>query len=252
MPRKGSLKMEDKIDAMINDVQGDVQSDVEPTVETTEEPTAKEATEEATEEKIEKSYLEVEPEEERQERNVPVSALQKERSKRHAAEAQLKELIESQSGSIGDDDISSLLGDPDDLVDGKTVLQIVKQSNEKAVRAATEAMQAKMDDSAARGEAQKRATSVRSSEDNARKQFDDFDDVISTAVGNGFLTEDELRTISKSKNPGAILYRKSKETLSILGVQPSGKGKTNVKETPVETEPDTDDNIYAEYFDKTG
>jgi len=285
MPRKGSLEMDNensKVDAMINEVQDDGKTvlleskdgshETENTVNG-EDPLDLKKDEISSTEEVKptdkakapkKSYLSAEEESDddlgetsgKKDRFIPVSEIQRERKKRQAIEqenAELKALIEKQGNLAGDDDLQSLIVDPDDIVDGKTVLEMMNKTRRQVTSDLRQLLEQDRATQQTKAKAQERAKQLDASEQLARKQFPDFDEVVSTAVDNGFLTPEELRMIGRSKNPGAILYRKSKEALSILGVPASVTGTQKGEKKPlISPEADEEDNIYSEVFNKKG
>jgi len=193
-------------------------------------------------------------------RFVPVSAIQKERQKRQAAEQRLKALEQQQQRKAGpdgfEDELQGLINDPDELIDGKTVIKLLNQSGQRVAQEVRESMKAEQQANAEKEAAKQQLTALRNSEAQARKQFSDFDAVVSKGVA--YMTPDELASIRRSANPGAILYRKSKEVLTMMGVQPSEtvqKPENQPPATPpapaeepsAETE-QTDEDIYADVF----
>lgn len=243
------------IDSMLDDVQDDGKTVLldEAQTETVEETTEKKATEEVAEKPPEKqetkSYLSEKDEkkDEKRDRFVPVATIQKERQKRQAAEKALEELkakLQSKE-TVDDDDLKSLISDPDELVDGNTVLKIIDKTSKKVADSVRQSIAQEQAERDAEVQAKERESQLEQSEAEARKKFSDFDAVVSAAVDNNLFTADEMDSICRSKNPGAILYRKSKEILSIMGIQPSVKTK---EETPASPETDDDNDIYSEVF----
>lgn len=101
----------------------------------------------------------------------------------------------------------------------------------------------------------RRANSFAMSEQKAREQFADFDAQVQAAQDN--MTPEEVDSIRRSTNPGAVLYRKSKEINALLGINVSMVAKPNnnpniqpsqeppkIPETPAGSEVDSDEDIY--------
>lgn len=234
--------MDSKLEAMFEDVD----SDDSQAIESTE---AVETSEEASDE--EKSFLlesteetESEPVRERKQTLVPVAALQKERQKRHELQRQLDEL---QSQPEPDLDFSELDEDPDGLIDAKTAKRHIENAVKVAVASTLKESDRRKQAESEQAAKQQRKALVAKSEADARGKFKDYDDVVGRAIEDGIFTNDEIRAISSSKNPGVVMYRKSKEALSMLGVV-----DVNVTKQNDQSPDDTDENIYEAVFGKPG
>jgi hypothetical protein len=165
------------------------------------------------------------------------------RKRPQVAEAKVAELEAKgqQTEAIPDEGIDDVLGDPDELVDGRTVAKLVKKGIDdykNSVDAQTASTQTE----------QKRKIALDESFEQARQDFTDFDQVTGQAIDSGWITDEERVSIAASANPAALLYAKSVERRDILKPNPaSGSDQANnnnnelldpEKETVIEQESD--------------
>ena len=163
--------------------------------------------------------------------------VKKMRNRAQVAEARVAELEAKgqQTEEIPDEDIDSVLGDPDELVDGRTVAKLVKKgiddyknsvdAHAASTQTATE-QKAKLDKSF----------------ETTREKFADFDQITTDAAKQEIFTDGEKADILSAKNPYAMLYVKSKERLNILNQKPaSGTKQTNVNEKLLDPDKQTVD-----------
>jgi len=171
---------------------------------------------------------------------VPLADLMKERRKRQDAESRLKELEQAKQTPV---DLSGLLDDPSDLVDGNTALKIAEQVRQQTLQEIEQREATKEEQTLI----QQRQSTIRKSENAARQQFNDYDAVVSKAIG--YMTPDELTAIRRTPNPGAVLYRKSKEVLNLMEIQPAPVAETpEPEETPPDEVEAEDEEIYTSVF----
>jgi hypothetical protein len=182
---------------------------------------------------------------------VPISALQKERQKRQELQRQIAELKRQPEPEPEVElDISELEGDPDEFVDKKTVAGIVQKSVKAAVKSTLSQMEKQRATEAQAFEANQRKNAIAKSEQDARKKFADYDAIVKTAIQEGVFLQEEVDSIKRSANPGVVLYRKSKEALTMLGIEMASNVKHQTKTDNPPVVPEDDEDIYASVFGK--
>lgn len=212
------------------------------------------------------SSQEPEPEPAKQERNIPVHALQEERRRRQAAERELAQVrvAQQQSAADADNALNGLIENEDDLIDGKTAKKLLQQTrqeirNEIAAerQAEAEQRQAEQQKSQRKVQIQAENKQVKQFIDAAAKEFADFDATVSQAYR--FMSNEQKMACRRSADPGSALYAASKQLLSNLGIQPGVQNKqqtTPPAGTPPQNQPQTPENqesvdsddMYAELF----
>jgi hypothetical protein len=181
---------------------------------------------------------------------VPVSALQKERQKRQE-ERQRREVAEQKLADLQAEpetslDLSALDADPEGLINNQTASKLIKQAAQAGAKSAVSQIEKRIQTEQQETIANQQRTAIVQSEQKAREKFKDFDAVVKAAIDEGGFTPEEVDSIRRSANPGVVLYRKAKETLSTLGINVQQK----LSENPPEPTPEGDEDIYAEVFGK--
>ena len=161
-----------------------------------------------------------------------ISEVIKQRKRAQAAEAKVAELEAAQGQQTEDNpyaDLSGVLENPDELVDGHTVAKLVQQGVQQGIKNYQDTVEASQTSQQATT-AQK--AKLDKSFEATRQQHEDFDQVTTTAAKQDLFTDSERAEILSSKNPYALLYAKSKERLGILGQKPAS-GTKQVENTNV-------------------
>jgi hypothetical protein len=201
------------------------------------------------------SYLK-EPEavqEDRPATRVPVGELQKERKRRQEAERELAELKAQKEQEVPEVDVSAdlaNLGD-EEFIDKKTVLpliQKVKETTKREVMAELQQQRETENQNSQKTEASRR---IAESEQQARAQFPDYDATVQAAIKAGGFLPEEIASIRRSSNPGAVLYRKSKEVTATLGIsvqQPKPNQQQPANPEPEKEDLQTEEDIFQQVY----
>lgn len=177
---------------------------------------------EETAEKLDPSFL-------MPEKTAHISEVIKQRKRAQRAEAENAELKATIQGQQSSDelapDISNVLENPDDLVDGNTVAKLIKQGVDQGIKNYQDTVNAQQTATKAAEVAAEQKIKLDKSFVSASEKFKDFNQVTTMAAKQQIFTDLEKADILSSQNPYEMLYAKSIERLKILGQKPASGTK---------------------------